>query len=271
MWLFWKQRLGPIRTFQPENEGGAGGGAGGAGGEGNQPAEEEFVDPFDQMYQHGSADEDDFDDDEDDGEELMDTESLMKMFAPKKDEAGGKPNGQQDSANDPKRNQQQANELKTQLQQQIQSMTLPDDVFGEDFDRGDPGAMRQAIQKATQHAVANAVAMAMKPTQMAMGQLQTDMMAQVKAQIAESQQTQMTEGKLNAQVPALNDPAAKAMLEPMRQKLHEDGVEIEEQARVLNSIANQLGLNKKTKRTGAKGSGNPKPRTGKDAMKDLFG
>lgn len=269
----------PIRA--PEGETGSGGGDGGTGGAGGashsqgegEPAGGSgggFTDPFLREYEELHRG----DDDDDDGfvgsaEMNQQVDDLLAAFA---EDGEGEGAGAGPDGVDPQKNQNEAKALGEELKAAITGMALPDEFFDQDFDAGDSQAVRGAMQKAVQYGVQQALGLSLKATDLAVRQTRDMTMANMRAEMKNSQSASATQSRLQQLVPALGNAESSKVLEPMRAKLESNGKSVEQQAKALNQIAQMLGLNKRAK-AGSGNSGNRGNResSGTSALDALFG
>lgn len=236
---------GRLHSPPDSNTGGGADTAGGAGGssagaDSSKGGDDDFVDPFLAEYQSPGGDDGDGDDD---GEPDAETLELLNQLAPKEKEADKlDPKGKPDDSLT--RNKAAGEALGAELKQLIDNMTLPDNIFGDDFNPNDPAALKAAMVATTRHTLQQALALTMKPMRLAMQQMNEYMVRQMKDEIAAAQGEFKTVSRLESLVPAFGNPQSRAVLTPMRDLLVKQGKSVEEQAKVLNGIATRLGLSR---------------------------
>lgn len=122
--------------------------------------------------------------------------------------------GGADDQNDPAAQTRQIQEqLTTQLQQGLQSLTIPEDMIPEDFNPSDPKALRALLGKVQQTTAQNAIRLMFAPVQVAMGQLATTLRAEIASKANSTVNESAATRLLEANVPAARDPALRPLVD----------------------------------------------------------
>lgn len=247
------------------------GGSGGTGAQSADSGAQEESTPFRDPYLELAGIKDLEEEDGDEG-----AEAILAAFADEEEKEEDEhpavlPNGQKSPAEE---NQAAAAQLADQIRTSISAAKLPDELFGDDFDPSNPTSVRETMEKVYRLGIQNSVATAMKPMQMAMAQLRTLLHSEMETRIADAQGKFATKSRLDALVPALSNPKARKVLEPMRDILAGQKKSVEEQAKALNQIAARLGFDKTSKSGGTKPAGDGTKgvsrRSGSSALDSLF-
>jgi hypothetical protein len=249
-------RFMPQIAYAPEGQGGA------EDSGGDEPFEDPFVDPG-------------IEDDEDEGEggdesDLSDLVTALTEKDKEDDDVPPDPNGKPTEAAE---NQAAADALGRELLDFIGKAAIPDEVFGDDFDPSDPGSVKKAMQGMMRHALSQSLVLSMKPLQLATEQLAAHMKSQMQHEIRRAQSSFVQESRLEADVPELLDPAARAILTPLRQHMESQGKPLVEQVKALKLVVAKLGLGKgkKSNSTDTGSRGRVRRQTGGSALDSLFG
>jgi len=164
-----------------------------------------------------------------------------------------------------------AQDMGNQLRAAIDAAQLPDGILGDSFNPNDPQAMRGALNQVMQHAMAQSVALALRPMQAAMNQLRESMTAQMKAEITAAQTGYATRTKLETLVPEIVDPKIGAILRPMNQHLESQGQSVEVRAKTLKAIIQRMGLKPAPKGGAQQMDDGSTQIVGNDALNAIFG
>lgn len=233
-------------VFAPENGSGFGSFAGGMAGQQapNQPAEKNVAN-------NGAGGDGVADEESEDGEDLA---QLMAMFDDVSDDDSrsddsngtkrGAGSGEGDDDDDSTDQLQQ--QLSTELQNGIRSIGIREDTFPEDFDPTDQRQLRAALASTAQQTAIQTIQLVLRPMQVAMQQMQTQMMGEIQNRIAEYSQTQTAASILEQHVPEIRDPTLAPMVRMLDKQAKARGLGSLERAKNIRKALDQLGITRKT-------------------------
>lgn len=263
-----------MALYAANNDGGAGGGGGSmdgfaglaqqtAGGDDGVPADDwgdDFGDPFG---------DDGLEEAQDEGLADDVVQTLGKLTAEDTDD-GTNPSGILDAAS--MRNA--ASQLIDTIKTDINRARLSDDLFGEEFQSGNPAAIRAAIEGAFRQARQSALADGIQPMSLVSNNLYNLLRGEMQQSISASRQAERDAGTLEALVPALRttDPMGGTILKMVRAKAMQMGLKVQEQADLLNMYVKKYNI--KAPAAQAANRRGPKRKVvsrGNQALDDIFG
>lgn len=276
-------------VFAPEGGSGFGSFAGGMAGQqamSQQP--DKNAANTDNSANGGTGASDGADDDE--SEDSGDLAQLMAMFDDVSDDDdtsndsdGSKRGTGADGDDDSDSVDDIQQQLSAELQDGIRGIGIREDTFPEDFDPTDQRQLRAALASAAQQTAIQTIRLALRPMQVAMQQMRTQMMGEIQNRIKEYSQTQTAASILEQHVPEIRDPTLAPMVRMLDKQAKARGLGSLERAKNIRKALDQLGITRKVGAdqegrgtAGATGSGmgndsngNGRVRQGRAAL-DLF-
>ena len=156
----------------------------------------------------------------------------------------------------------------------IAKTRLDDNLFGEEFQNGNPAAIRAAIEGAFRQARQSALADGIQPMSLVSNNLYSLLRGEMQQAIAVNRQAERDAGTLEALVPALktSDQVGSTIMRMVRERAEAKGLGVQDTAKLLNMFAKKYNIKAPASQTAARrGPKRGVVSRGNQALDDIFG
>lgn len=260
------QGFGSFGSGDSSGGGGGGAGAGAGAGAGMDGGAGGFEMPGQQTPLIGV--------DDGQGESDATLDEIINAFAADEDEDDPGANPWQA----PQIPQEQVDQMRQMVQNQIGQMRVTDDMIPQDFDPNDRQQMQQVMNRVMQQTIANSMNVVFQPVQLAMKQMAMTLQNQIETRVNQTQTGMKDSAVFESIVPEINDPKLAGIVKQLDSTIKANGTatKVRERAQLVRKMLNQMGI--KSNGSGDRrtsnpngGGGNVTKREGHAALDSFFG
>lgn len=187
-------------------------------------------------------DNDDDDSDNNDGINDDDASDLDALLGSEEDDGDG--SDSDDDEDDPEELQKS---LATEMAETIKKLSIPEDMIPEDFNPGDPKALRKLLGDVQQHTARNTLAIMFKPIQVSLERMQRDMRKEIDSRINGNASESKTRAMIEDAIPAASQkgayPVIKGLYDRALKKHGKPNAAIQATKKAMKALGMSLGEN----------------------------